>query len=136
MGNTDMSRKRKQISPDVQLERDERRKARNRIAARKCRDKRNNRVRQLEDEKCRQLETNGKLLGENGKLRAEIERIKVNYVRMNHVKNEPCEEEEDDQLDEFHLVNNNEPELEGFNDILANPDEILASNNIFTAMCE
>jgi hypothetical protein len=111
-----MSRKKKQVTPDVQQQRDERRKARNRIAARKCRDKRDNRVQTLEDEKTRQLEWREKLADENGRLRAEIERIKENL---------PREEEQ---------VNNNEPELEGFNDILENPDEYLADNMF--AMCE
>merc|ERR1711885_40112 len=115
-----MSRKRKQVTPDVQQQRDERRKARNRVAARKCRDKRDNLVRSLEDEKTRQLEREEKLLGEHGRLKAEIERIKENLPRE--------EQQGEDQ------VNNNEPELEGFNDILANPDEFLGSA-MFT-MCE
>merc|ERR1712147_183345 len=115
-----MSRKRKQVTPDVQQQRDERRKARNRVAARKCRDKRDNLVRTLEDEKTRQLEREEKLLGEHGRLVAEIERIKENLPRE--------EEQDEDQ------ANNNEPELEGFNDILANPDEFLESA-MFT-MCE
>merc|ERR1712059_50695 len=103
MGETrkTMSRKRKQVTPDVQQQRD-------------------NLVRTLEDEKTRQLEREEKLLGEHGRLVAEIERIKENLPRE--------DEQGEDQ------ANNNEPELEGFNDILANPDEFLESA-MFT-MCE
>ena len=109
-------RKRKQVEPDVQLARDDRRKARNRVAARKCRDKRDDRVRTLEDEKNRLLENNEQLTGENWRMQAEIEQIKKNFP--------PSGEQ----------MNNNEPELEGFSDILANPDAFLDST-LFT-MCE
>merc|ERR1712242_483939 len=107
-------RKKKIVTAEVQEQRDNRRKERNRAAARKCRDKRENQVRYLEDQKFK---------NENDQLKEEI-----NYLRS-------LQEQQPTTSNTF---NANEPELDGFNDILANPDEFLQQSELgpIFAMCE
>merc|ERR1711908_201593 len=101
-------RKKKIVTAEVQEQRDNRRKERNRAAARKCRDKRDNQLRYLEDQKEKLMMTNQKFKNENDQLKEEI-----NYLRS-------LQEQQPTKSNTF---NANEPELDGFNDILANPDE-------------
>merc|ERR1712156_599458 len=117
-------RKKKPVSAELQEQRDNRRKERNRAAARKCREKRDNQIRYLEDQKEKLMMTNQGIKNENEQMIQEI-----NYLRSLH---------EHQQNDTTNTANNNEPELEGFNDILADPDHFLEQSELgpIFAMCE
>ena len=116
-------RKKKIVTAEMQEQRDNRRKERNRAAARKCRDKRDNQIRYLEDQKEKLMMTNQKFKNENDQMKEEI-----NYLRS-------LQEQQPTTSITF---NANEPELDGFNDILANPDEFLQQSELgpIFAMCE
>merc|ERR1711937_210270 len=109
MGKQKMSgtrqRRKKIVTAEVQEQRDARRKERNRAAARKCREKRENQIRHLEDQKEKLMVTNQGIKNENDQMMQEI-----NYLRSL---------QEQQQSDTSNAINNNEPELEEFNDILA-----------------
>ena len=116
-------RKKKIVTAEVQEQRDNRRKERNRAAARKCRDKRDNQIRYLEDQKEKLMMTNQKFKNENDQMKEEI-----NYLRS-------LQEQQPITSNTF---STSEPELDGFNDILANPDEFLQQSELgpIFAMCE
>merc|ERR1712156_1311461 len=61
-------RKKKPVSAELQEQRDNRRKERNRAAARKCREKRDNQIRYLEDQKEKLMMTNQGIKNENEKM--------------------------------------------------------------------
>lgn len=101
-------RTKKSVTEEVQKARDDRRKERNRAAAKKCREKRENQVKVLEDQKTDLIFRNDQLLKDNEAMRTEIQRLKSLLG--------PEVEES---------INNNGPEMELDDTILTNPDQYL-----------
>merc|ERR1711963_984402 len=107
-GQKRKQRTRKPVSPQVQEARDDRRKERNRAAAKRCRDKRENQVKVLEDQKADLMFRNDQVSKDNEAMRAEIQRLKILLG--------PEVEE---------TMNNNGPEMQLDDTMLTNPDQYL-----------
>merc|ERR1712187_314562 len=108
-------RKKKVVTAEVQEQRDNRRKERTRAAARKCREKRDNQIRCLEDQKETLMATNQEIKNENDQMMQEINYLKSLQEQQSSLSNN---------------INNNEPELEGFNEILADPEQFLEQSEL------
>merc|ERR1711933_166585 len=134
-------RKKKVVTAEVQEQRDNRRKERNRAAARKCREKRDNQIRCLEDQKETLMATNQEIKNENDQMMQEI-----NYLKSLQEQSSLSNTINTKQNDHFFVgnqqsssnINNNEPELEGFTEILADPEQFLEQSELgpIFAMCE
>merc|ERR1711897_129024 len=121
-----------------------RRKERNRAAARKCREKRDNQIRCLEDQKETLMATNQEIRNENDQMVQEINYLKSLQEQQSSLSNTINSKTE--QNDHFFVgnqqssnnINNNEPELEGFTEILADPEHFLEQSELgpIFAMCE
>merc|ERR1711897_71016 len=121
-----------------------RRKERNRAAARKCREKRDNQIRCLEDQKETLMATNQEIKNENDQMMQEINYLKSLQEQQSGLSNTIHTKTE--QNDRFFIgnqqsssnINNNEPELEGFTEILADPERFLEESELgpIFAMCE
>merc|ERR1711933_32040 len=137
-------RKKKVVTAEVQEQRDNRRKERNRAAARKCREKRGNQIRCLEDQKETLMATNQEIKKENDQMMQEINYLKSLQEQQSSLSN--TIHTKTGQNDHFFVgnqqssnnINNNEPELEGFTEILADPEQFLEQSELgpIFAMCE
>ena len=96
------------VTEEVQKARDDRRKERNRAAAKKCREKRENQVKVLEDQKADLMFRNDQVSKDNEAMRAEIQRLK-------NLLGPEVEE----------AINNNGPEMQLDDAMLTNPDQYL-----------
>merc|ERR1711897_26733 len=121
-----------------------RRKERNRAAARKCREKRDNQIRCLEDQKETLMATNQEIKNENEQMMQEINYLKSLQEQQSSLSS--TINSKTGQNDHFFIgnqqsssnINNNEPELEGFTEILADPEQFLEQSELgpIFAMCE
>ena len=103
-------RRKKSVTEEVQKARDDRRKERNRAAAKKCREKRDNQVKVLEDQKADLIYRNDLVSKDNEAMRVEIQRLKTLLG--------PEVEEQ---------INNNGPEID--ETILNNTDQFLMATD-------
>ena len=110
-GQKRKQRTRKPVSPQVQEARDDRRKERNRAAAKRCRDRRETKVKQLEDEKAGLIVETKSWKAENNQLREELRMLRE-AQDQNRDKN--------DYVDTYHMD-------QSFDDVLQLTNEDLTS---------